>query len=173
MATNFKIEVERFKPVTTNHAYFISDLGRIYSKKRKRFLSGSVSHYGYTTVFVKENGKWKNRFVHHLVMEAFVGLRPDKYQINHKDGIKLNNTLANLEYCTVSENSIHALRTGLRKSKSGEQHGRSKLSDLQIREIRIQLENPTMLQGDLAKKYNVDPSRISHIKHNPDFRKTT
>lgn len=54
--------------------------------------------------------------MHHLVMEAFVGGRPAGMVVNHMDGDKQNNSLANLEYITPTENSNHAiLKIGRRK----------------------------------------------------------
>ena len=47
-------------------------------------------------------------------MSAFVGPRPALHETNHIDGNKANNALSNLEYVTKSENTIHAVRLGLR-----------------------------------------------------------
>jgi hypothetical protein len=169
---NFKIEVEQFKPLPTSPDYLISDKGRVYSKKRRRFLSGWLDNGGYLRGWICENGEQKKRLFHILVMEAFVGRKPDKLDTNHKDGNKLNNRLANLEYCTKSENTKHSYDNGLQKQPRGESRWNCKLSDLQIREIRAELKNPTMLQKNLAIKYNVSGPVISYIKHNPDYRKT-
>jgi hypothetical protein len=174
MATNFKIEVEQFNFLPTNRAYLISDKGRIYSKKSKRFLFGSVNKYIQVSIY--DNTKAKTRRIHQLVMEAFVGPRPHKHDTNHIDGDKTNNCLENLEYCTRSQNNKHAYRLGLNKSippvVTGERHGNCKLTDLQVKEIRAEIKSPTMSRKDLAKKYSICESHISHIKHNPDYRKT-
>ena len=55
---------------------------------------------------------------HVLVAEAFLGLRPDGLEINHKDGVKHHCALSNLEYATKSENGAHAWRTGLQPNRS-------------------------------------------------------
>jgi len=172
MATNFKIEVERFKPLPSNPSYLISDKGRVYSKKRKRFLLCSKKNRGYKMIGVYDNGKEKTRPVHQLVMEAFVGPRPDNYQVNHIDGNKINNSADNLEYCTPSQNQKHAYRMGLQKRQNGETHGKCKLTDLQIREIREKINSGAFLQRELAKKYNVCRQLIGRIKQNPNYRKT-
>ena len=53
------------------------------------------------------------RYVHHLVAEAFIGARPQGFQLNHLDGVKANNAAKNLEYTTPMQNIHHAIRLGL------------------------------------------------------------
>jgi len=68
---------------------------------------------GYYVVNLNKNGHVKQCYVHSLVAEAFIGERPHRVTVNHKDGDKLNNHVSNLEYATYSENNLHARRTGL------------------------------------------------------------
>lgn len=64
------------------------------------------------------NGKNRQKYVHHLVAEAFIGERPGRLVINHKDGDKTNNSLYNLEYITHAENIQHAVSSGLLNAKT-------------------------------------------------------
>ena len=51
--------------------------------------------------------------LHRLVDHYFIGPRPRKKQTNHKDGVKINCCVSNLEYVTDSENKRHAMKIGL------------------------------------------------------------
>ena len=74
---------------------------------------------GYCVVTLCKDGKktGKNFRVHRLVAIAFISNLEDKPVVNHKNGMKADNRLENLEWCTVQENTIHAIQSGL-KSKS-------------------------------------------------------
>ena len=66
---------------------------------------------GYRIVGLRIGKQLYSRSLHSLVMLAFVGDRPRKYVINHKDLNKRNNHLDNLEYVTNSENQIHRYKS--------------------------------------------------------------
>ena len=70
---------------------------------------------GYTTVVGKKNGKPQNWRVHRLVAQTFLPNPENKPMVNHINGIKDDNRLENLEWCTASENATHAVETGLTK----------------------------------------------------------
>ena len=58
------------------------------------------------------NGKLVSRYVHHLVLEAFVGLRPQGTEACHSDGDATNNRLDNLRWDTSESNKADAIRLG-------------------------------------------------------------
>lgn len=102
--------------------YCVSSLGRVRRETTTLRAKGGrilregvhpVTGYRGVTLFPVEGGQ-RSRLVHSLVMEAFVGPRPPKWETNHKDGNKANNRLANLEYVTKSDNTKHAVALGLR-----------------------------------------------------------
>jgi hypothetical protein len=161
-----RIEVEQFRPLPSNPDYLISDKGRVYSKKSNKFLSGSPAGAGYLSLYIYDNGERKMHYIHRLVMETFVGTRPNNFDTNHIDGDKKNNCLYNLEYCSKSNNQKHAFRLGLNKPNvmTGEKNGNCKLTDVQVKEVRVHIESGRFLLRELGKKYNVHPSLIRKIK---------
>jgi hypothetical protein len=76
--------------------------------------------------------------------------------INHIDGNKLNNNAGNLEYVTQRENNLHAIREGL--NAYGENCGQSKLSDSDVREIRM-LAN-YLTDSQIARMFHVHPKHV-------------
>ena len=138
--------------------------GGVWSLKfgKRRKLKAHIKRDGYLAVGLYNNCKLQKFNIHRLVMLSFVGA--SKLQVNHIDGVKSNNTLINLEYCTASENTRHAYRTGL-TNKKGENNGRSKLTKKDVIEIKKALLKPYRgINKDLARKYNVQPSVICKIK---------
>lgn len=83
-------------------------------------------------------------------------------QVNHKDGVRSNNAVSNLEYCTRSENMKHAHAIGL-QSNRGEGHSQHKLSEGDVRKIH-ELLALGLTQKEIATAYGVTQSLISHIK---------
>jgi hypothetical protein len=85
----------------------------LLEEKPMRFYK---NHNGYYRVCLCKDGKRYFRFVHLLVVEAFLPKADGKTQVNHIAGNKENNSVANLEWVTSKENHIHASETGLKKS---------------------------------------------------------
>ena len=112
--------MEEWRPFF-NGLYEVSNLGNVrratagVNTHAGRVKKPSQSSNGYFIFGVFANGARTNFLVHRAVAEAFLGPIPVGAEVNHKDGNKLNNRLDNLEVVTVSENVIHALRTGLAK----------------------------------------------------------
>jgi hypothetical protein len=138
------LEGEIWKPITQyNGAYQVSNLGRIKSLARTilfnhpKFGESKISYHekimkqveanGYLMIgLYDENGKNSSFRVHRLIMIAFVSNPENKPFVNHIDGNKLNNNLSNLEWCTSSENMVHAYKHGLSPKISGKDHHQSK-----------------------------------------------
>lgn len=89
--------------------YEVSNLGRVRryveSTKRFKYLKLQKTTKGYLRVMV---GMKNKQFVHRLVATAFISKIDGKQFVNHKDGIKENNFVENLEWVTAIENNIHA-----------------------------------------------------------------
>jgi len=101
--------------------YSATEDGRIFSHIKNKFLSSGKN--GYSNIRLR-----KTPFkIHRLIAETFIPNPENKPCVNHKNGIKTDNRIENLEWCTYSENSYHALSTGLRIPATGERHPKSKL----------------------------------------------
>lgn len=97
--------------------YAVDRLGHVYSIKNgyPKEMKQTVGKHGYCCVNLKDGERRKNARVHRLVAEAFIPNPQNKPHINHIDGDKKNNSARNLEWCTPSENSRHALQMGMLK----------------------------------------------------------
>lgn len=97
--------------------YSVSSLGRVRNDSTKTFLEGNVSNNGYRMVHLRCRVD-KVCSVHRLVMMAFAPRdNMEDLQVNHKNGIKTDNRLDNLEWCTALENMRHSFRMNLQKKQ--------------------------------------------------------
>jgi plasmid maintenance system antidote protein VapI len=84
--------------------YAITVDGRVWSYRSNKFLSPADDGYGYKQVKLTKDGKQKACRVHRLVGQAFIPNPENKPQINHKDAVRDNNHVDNLEWVTAQEN---------------------------------------------------------------------
>lgn len=110
---------------------------------------------GYLAIDSKEQGVRRTLYLHRLVAEAFLGKPADANEVNHLDGNKQNNSLANLEWTTHSANLQHAYKEGLHPSRS--------LTPEQVHQARAKLAHGHSLQ-QVAAEFGVSRSAISHLK---------
>ena len=84
--------------------YAVTSCGKIFSYRKKKFLSPRKNNSGYLRVALYKDGKAKDFLVHRLVAEAYLPNPANLPQVNHIDEDKTNNALLNLEWCTAAEN---------------------------------------------------------------------
>jgi hypothetical protein len=94
--------------------YDVMPCGAIFSSKTNRLLSASTDSYGYKVVGLSIDGKLRTKKVHRLVALKYLNNPIGKPQVNHKNGVKTDNNISNLEWATNLENQRHAVNTGLR-----------------------------------------------------------
>jgi hypothetical protein len=149
-----------WKPVVGYEGlYEVSDQGHVRGVKfghRNRKIS--TCSQGYQRVGLSKHGKNNKHRVHILVAKAFVsGYSPGKI-VNHIDGVKHNNHAQNLEWCTHSQNAIHAFENGL--SRKGVDHRWTKTW------VVTSPEGVTAKLGglrELCQVFGLDPSCMTKV----------
>jgi hypothetical protein len=122
------MQTENWKSVKNYEGlYEVSSLGRVRSLERKfirvhpkkneviqeitykpNLVKFHLTLRGYCRVGIYKDGIKKNYLVHRLVADAFIKNDENKEQVNHKNGVKCDNSLSNLEWCTNIENRTHS-----------------------------------------------------------------
>ncbi len=107
-----------------NGKYVVDENGGIFSLHRQKYLAPYKNKDGYAVVGLWDKGKSVRKRVHQLVAGAFLVKGLAHTEINHKNGVKLDNRVENLEWCTHKENMVHASK--LRNyAARGDKHGLS------------------------------------------------
>ena len=107
---------EEWRPIKGYEGlYKVSNMGRVKSLYygKERILKTRNGLHGYKHVILSKQATKKTSRVHRLVAEAFIPNPMNLPVVNHLDGNKHNNCVFNLEWCTVKENTNHAIKTGL------------------------------------------------------------
>lgn len=159
---------EIWKPIDEfNGDYDISNLGNVRSwvtqGQDKPYPRKLNKNYGYCYCNFRVGDKYYGRRVHRLVAKAFIPNPENKPCVNHKNGIKDDNRVENLEWVTNSENDIHAYENGLREPMRGEMNGHAVLTEDDILQIRKMYYVDGVSQSILSEKFNVVQCHISEI----------
>lgn len=147
--------------------------GKVYEKKYVVYPSGNIYNlYGEKIIGCIDRCGYrhsvfggKNVNFHRIIAELFIPNVNHKPCVNHIDGDKLNNRADNLEWCTHSENTIHAYITGLETKRFGEKHHAHKLSENDVIYIRNNYKKRDKIFGaiPLGKMFNVDRTTILDV----------
>lgn len=132
---------------------------------KERLLISRIDNHGYETVRLSRDGEEKTHYVHRLIAEAYISNVLNYPQVNHKNGVKTDNRLENLEWVTASQNTMHAYQHDLIKlnkkrvvdSCTGKvyQSGRDAAIDTKVNYNTLRgylsgrKENPTCLQYEV------------------------
>lgn len=162
--------------------YQISNLGRIKTLQRIKSICNEVDHvvssekillprknrYGYLRISFFKNPLGAKEFTMHRLMAIhFIPNPENKPEVNHINGIKDDNRLENLEWCTAKENAVHARAFGLRENTYGEKSKKSKLTEFQVRLIkRIYRRYGRFNMAKLSRKLNVSETTVSYVLKN-------
>jgi len=137
-------------------------------KQTGRILKQQKSIKGYMRVSLSLNNNRFNTSAHRLVALSFIPNPENKPQVNHKNGIKDDNRAENLEWCTNSENQIHAIKKNLIKHNKAENHPNSKLTNIQVLKAR-KLSRIGYSNRFLAITYGVSSTAMSNILNNKSY----
>lgn len=156
------INTEQWKSIDGYEGlYEINNIGNV--KNRHSSILSERIKKGYNTCRLSKNGVYKEHSIHRLVASAFIPNPENKPQVNHINGIKSDNRVSNLEWCTISENTKHALDLGLLKIRRGEQVKNSILTEKDVLEIRKNTNVSNLEKKRLSLLYKVSYSTIDDV----------
>lgn len=163
--------MKSYKITGYNTEYIIYENGDIFNCKTGKKIKPYTNGVGYFRVAFYKDGKRIEKYVHRLLAEAFIPNPQNKYFINHIDGNPSNNSLSNLEWCTKSENAIHAYKLGLKVASPsyGINNGNSILNDNIVKEIRYRYNNGEK-QTEIATYYQVSKQVVYNVVHNKTWK---
>lgn len=145
--------------------YAISSEGQVWSYpklgKPGRLRKIAIDGEGYKFIALQHNKVRTQPKLHRLLAEAFIP-NPGHYPcVNHKDGVKLNNSLDNLEWCTYSYNIKHSFELGL-SNQIGSRNAYSKLNENDVVQIK-QLVRSGRTQKSVAEEFSISRAVVNGI----------
>lgn len=142
------------KSVTNSFGTFIS---------KEIILNGNISKRGYVKQTLTKNGKGKTYLIHRLVAQAYLPNLESKEMVNHINGIKSDNKVSNLEWCTGSENIQHALDTKLLIPRKGSNIYFSKFIEKDVSIILYKCLVNKINPNVIAKELNTNNRTITDM----------
>ncbi len=144
--------------------------------KTERLLKPSLTRKGYHRIHLCKNGKATSMFIHRLVSEAFLEKNDESLQVNHKNYIRTDNRIENLEWVTQKENIAHSykrlsprrgsrnrcLNPAIKVMPRGEGHHKSKLKDCEAWLVK-KLAFDGLPKSQIAKMFRISRCCASDI----------
>lgn len=144
-------------PVPNCPPYRVDIYGNVYGHR------GKMTHDlndRYPRLKLMIDGKPVLKYVHHIVLETFIGPRPESMECCHRNGNALDNRLGNLRWGTRESNARDKIRHGT--TTRGERNHHAKLTSNQVEQIR-QLRRDGLNNKQIAKRFGVTHSNVSAI----------
>lgn len=177
---------EQWKPVVGYEgSYEVSNLGRVRSvsrvissiksgkpfhrKHQGKILAPRINRWGYQQIHLGK--ETTTHSIHKLVAQAFICIKPSpRHQVNHINGVKTDNRVANLEWVSCSENVQHAFGTGL--NHHSERSSATSLTADQVMEIRRRRNEGEKLVS-LASAFGMSVSGVHAIAQGKNWKHLT
>lgn len=142
-------------------AYETNQFGVIRNRKTGHVKKPRIDSSGYLQVSLNKGIRGQNhsKTVHRLVADTFYDGDHSNLQVNHIDGNKTNNFIANLEFVTDSENVQHAYDAGIRKPSGG----RGPIRKIRIVETGQVFDN----MAECARYVNGDSGNVCRCVNEP------
>lgn len=153
--------------------YMVSSLGRIRGVERmvrigknirkidSKILNPFVNSGGYSSVCLHNEGSKATVLVHIIVATSFIPNPENKKEVNHKNGIKTDNRVSELEWNTRFENEKHALESGLKQRGVNHPKYGKKLKERGGRSLPV---SQFSLDGNLIAKWNSGSEASRQLK---------
>lgn len=181
--------VRKIKPIKGMPGYFISNDGIPYSQWRLRRKKGGgrgtesyigstmkemrnrVDNHGYHRLALRKDGKYHYFLTHHLVLETFVGPRPDGTEGCHKNGIKTDNNMYNLYWGTRQQNMYDSVR--LNQVAHGERNSQAVLTEEIVRNQVVPWLNDGISNKEVARRLKIHSTTIDLIAQGKNWKRVT
>ena len=181
LAAAFKIEVALslwvvynegmvtiWKPIKSYEGlYKVSNMGQVKATRRSgsrgSILKPAPNKQGDLIVGLSKNNKRSPRSINRIVAKHFVKGQKPNAQVNHKDGDKANNRASNLEWLSAWHHQLHTYHV-LNKRNQGETNGRAKLTEREVKFLRILFYNmPDTSRTWIAEFYGMSRTSINLV----------
>lgn len=162
--------------------YRVSNLGRIKTVERKILSSGrgkkfvpskirkQKNHDGYRLISLCKDGIVGDFLVHRVVASAFIPNPNNLPAVNHKNFIRHDNSVNNLEWISTKDNNKHSFIHGKYKAVTGINNFNSKLNEELVFNIRVQYLSIGKTVYEMARDLNVCPVTINNVIRNKIWR---